>query len=435
MRGRPDDLTELRKLLLGRRGDEGERLDSVEQTLEQPRRLAEYVSRVLPEAVRLRAKRDQALTEAMQQPIEDAIASSVKRNPQPIVDAIFPVIGPAIRKAVTSAIRGMVQRLEQAIDLGLSPRALAWRFTAWRTGRPFAEVVLLKTLLYRVEQVFLIHRETGLLLQHVVADAVKAKDADLVSSMLTAIQDFVRDSFDAPEGEALESVRVGDFAVWIEPGRHAVLAAAIRGTAPHELRGVMEQALGSIEADMRPELQNYDGDPARFDLCRPHLEACLLEAKARRRSELSRLLLFFAALSLVLLGGYAYLHAGVLERRWESYLERIDAEPGLVVTRTGERGGRRFVVGLRDPLAADPATLLGDVDPDSVESAWQTYYALDPAIVLRRAHEVLQPPDGVRLSLDGDTLVVAGPAPEEWLREARARAPAIPGVARLGENR
>ena len=57
------------------------------------------------------------------------------------------------------------------------PRSLKWRFEAWRTGRPFAEIVLLKTLVYRVDQVFLIHKETGLLLQHVVADEVRAKDA------------------------------------------------------------------------------------------------------------------------------------------------------------------------------------------------------------------------------------------------------------------
>ena len=67
--------------------------------------------------------------------------------------------------------------------------------TAWRTGKSFAEVVLLNTLVYRVEQVFLIHAQTGLLLQHVVADAVTAQDADMVSGMLTAIRDFARDSF------------------------------------------------------------------------------------------------------------------------------------------------------------------------------------------------------------------------------------------------
>ena len=36
-----------------------------------------------------------------------------------------------------------------------------------RTGRSFAEVVMLRSLVYRVEQIFLIHRETSLSLLHV----------------------------------------------------------------------------------------------------------------------------------------------------------------------------------------------------------------------------------------------------------------------------
>jgi hypothetical protein len=56
----------------------------------------------------------------------------------------------------------MMQSFNQTIDHSLSFKGLAWRIEAWRTGRPFAEVVLLHTLRFRVEQLFLIHRDTGL---------------------------------------------------------------------------------------------------------------------------------------------------------------------------------------------------------------------------------------------------------------------------------
>lgn len=64
-----------------------------------------------------------------------------------------------------------------------------------RTGASFAEVVLRHTLLYRVEQVFLVHRESGLLLHHLTAQSIAAQAPDMVAGMLTAIQDFARDSF------------------------------------------------------------------------------------------------------------------------------------------------------------------------------------------------------------------------------------------------
>ena len=69
-----------------------------------------------------------------------------------------------IRKAVASALEGLSQSLNQAASYSLNP---AFRFKAWRSGMPFAEYVILQTLVYRVEQLFLIHRETSLVLAHV----------------------------------------------------------------------------------------------------------------------------------------------------------------------------------------------------------------------------------------------------------------------------
>ena len=39
-------------------------------------------------------------------------------------------------------------------------------------------------------------------------------------------------------------------------------------------------------------------------------------------------------------------------------MEKLRAEPGIVVTDTGKRDGKHFVSGLRDPLARDPATMI-----------------------------------------------------------------------------
>ena len=74
-----------------------------------------------------------------------------------------------------------------------------------------------------MEQVFLIHKETGLLLCQVSAPNAAMQDADMVSGMLTAIQDFVGDSFTTQKGEELETLQVGELSVWIEQGPQAIL--------------------------------------------------------------------------------------------------------------------------------------------------------------------------------------------------------------------
>jgi OOP family OmpA-OmpF porin len=58
---------------------------------------------------------------------------------------------------------------------------------------PYAQVVIRHALVYRVEQVFLIHRESGLLLEQAHLPNLALPDADLVSGIRTAIRDFVAD--------------------------------------------------------------------------------------------------------------------------------------------------------------------------------------------------------------------------------------------------
>ena len=60
--------------------------------------------------------------------------------------------------------------------------------------------MLKHTLVYRVEHVFLIHRHTGLLIANAASQDATSQDPQLVSSMLSAIQDFVRDSFAEQQG-------------------------------------------------------------------------------------------------------------------------------------------------------------------------------------------------------------------------------------------
>ncbi|MDH3493966.1 MAG: OmpA family protein, partial [Acidobacteriota bacterium] len=156
-----------------------EHFSNGESSMGELRRLlvgSEQVSDVLPEAVSKSSQKNSQLSEATLPIVEKNIRESVLRNPRILADALFPVIGPAIRKAISAALSSMVQSFNQTLEHSVSPKGLKWRFEAFRTGRSFGEVVMLKTLQYRVEQVFLIHRKTGLLLEHVALDPKDTQD-------------------------------------------------------------------------------------------------------------------------------------------------------------------------------------------------------------------------------------------------------------------
>ena len=425
---RDDDLESLRSILIG---PAERQLQTLQARMDDRFAHAREVGAVLPQALLHRAS-DPDLARALTPSVEQAITTSVRRDPKPLADALFPVFGPAIRKAVAASLAAMVESLNRTLEYSFSARALRWRIEALRTGKSFGEIVLLHTLLYRVEQVFLIHRRTGLLLQHLRAGTSRVEDAQMVSAMLTAIRDFVHDSFRVPEGDSLDALKVGDLSVWIEQGPSAVVAAVIRGAAPPDLRRVLQDTVETIHLQCGDALDSFDGDAAPFESCRPILERCLQTAYRTEQTRRPRGTLVLAALLLVPLAVWTTF--AVRDRvRWTRYLEALRSEPGVVVISEGRRGGRHFVAGLRDPLARDPGALLAasHLSPTDVVGTWEPYQALGPQFVLARARAILRPPPATTLALQGGVLLTAGQAPLAWIAEAQRLAPLIPGITRF----
>lgn len=419
----------LRSLIVGpERAD----IDQLRERLDDPDSRTADVASVLPQAMLMRA-RDPDIARTLSPIVEHSITSSVQRNPQPLADALFPVMGPAIRKAVAASLSAMVESLNRTLEHSVSARSLGWRIEALRTGRSFGEVALLHTLLFRVEQVFLIERESGLLLQHVQASGSTVQDADMVSGMLTAIREFARDSFRVDDSEGLEALRVGDLSVLIEQGPHAILAAVVRGTPPPEFRQTLQHALESIHLQHGDALASFAGDASPFEACRPDLEACLATQYRSEESRRSRRLLWILAIALALA---AVVWAGFVVRRymrWSDYLAALRAEPGVVVVSAERTGGRYVVTGLRDPLARNPALLqaAARLEPSDVETRWEAYHALHPDFVLARAQQILRPAAGISLSLTDGVLSASGTPTAAWIADATRLAALIPGVTRF----
>ena len=228
-------------------------------------------------------------------------------------------------------------------------------------------IVLLNTLHYRVEQLLLIHAETGLLLQHVAVNPGGVQDADQVSAMLTAIRDFVHDSFKVGGTESLDAFRVGDLSVMVEQSPYAVLAGVVRGTAPHQVRLMFREALESIHLLLGGELKAFTGDSAPFVKARPVLEACLVSER-RQPSTAPAYRRWIALATLVLLALGAWTLSSFATSAMAAVCRSSCPEPGLIVLSSGRRGGRHFVAGLRDPLATDPASFMAAAQVDPARS-------------------------------------------------------------------
>ncbi len=127
---------------------------------------------------------------------------------------------------------------------------------------------------YRIEDVLLINN-AGILLTHLSRESSKvAVDAELVSAMLTAVQEFVKDSFSRGEldseiikdkKKSLEKLEFGGFHLVMEPGEYTFLCAVISGYVNTRLRRKMRTVLDEFEGEYRDVLHDWDGVMERFE--------------------------------------------------------------------------------------------------------------------------------------------------------------------------
>ncbi len=428
-----DDLAELRRLLVR---PEQEELRGLQERLDDKEQRAHEVADILPEAVTLTGGRTDDLTRALRPAVEGAVHDSIRKQPQLFTDALSPILGSLVRHFISERLRALLQNFNQSLEHSFSWQGLKWRFEAFRTGRPFSEIVMLRSMIYQVEDLFLIHRDSSLPLLHLRSEKAPERDPEMMMGMMSAIQDFVRDTLNS--GEDAPELVVGDRTIWIAIGRLAHLAAVIRGNPPRELRAYLDEAIESIHILRGSDLAAFDGDTASFESLRSELEPCLREQyKPKKTSSGNRRAWFALAAGAALV--VAALIVGVQkERHWLDFVRRLNASPGIAVTQAEKHWFTRSrVAGLRDPAVADPAALAraAGVNPDKLRFEWKDYLALDDPSVRRRFEHRFGKPPPTNLKVTSGMLTISGEAPYEWITRVREQGMQSPGITSINEEK
>lgn len=444
-----EELGRLRELLFSKEMTD---IDRLRRMLENREVTTRMVAEVLAEAVHLRSGKDPRLAMALEPVVDAIVKTSLHTRKNEFVNALAPLMGPTIRKSIGESFRSMMGNFSKSVEMAFSWRGLRWRLQALRSGKPFGEIVMLNTLVYRVEQLFFIHAKTGLVLSHLTGESVEAQDADMVSAMLTAIQDFVRDCFAGGKDEELHSLRMGEFTINIETGGHAYLACVFRGTPPREFYEQLRATLDLMRVEYADSLENFDGDTEPFAGAPRYLETCLLSHYADDDGKLPfwAKMLPVVLLSAVVFGaGYLYYRS---ERKAAAQAESaakhdqfmasmnmvlgfLRSEPGLMVVSVEEAPKLPWnIIVLKDPLGRPPEEVLREkgVNPAIFAARVIPFVSYDPSIVVRRVRESIRLPETVTMDFDEEgALTFAGTAPMSWIVASREDARAIPGVERV----
>jgi hypothetical protein len=113
-----------------------------------------------------------------------------------------------------------------------------------------------------MEDVFLLHR-SGLLLKHYTRRLRPNMDSDVLSGMLVAVQEFIKDSFRGQGG--LDEIRfAGQMRIKVLEGKWTIIAALIRGETTAQHREQMKAALKDLETRYEDLLIDWDGTMDRI---------------------------------------------------------------------------------------------------------------------------------------------------------------------------
>lgn len=398
---------------------------------------ARAISQVVSEAIALSAAKDERLATALEPVVEGIVTESMRLHRDDFINALFPLMGPSIRKSIAENFRSMMGSLSKSLEVAFSWKGLRWRIQALRSGKPFSEVVMLNTLIYRVEQVFFIHSRTGLVLSHLVNEGVGSQDADMVSAMLTAIQDFVRDAFVGGAGSDLESLQMGEATILIEKRSEAYLACVVRGTPPPDIRERLQGVLDSLLLEYGPQLAAFRGDTTPFRHSIRFLEEFMIShyvdedrgppAWARKAPAVA------LALALLIFAACKW-SASEREDSLNNAIGLLRAEPGIMVINVEKRSQSPWqVMALTDELARSPEAVLEDEAKSEnllkhLRFRLVPFVSYDPAIIEKRVRNEIALPEGVEMSLEDGVLSFTGSAPMRWILEARDRANSLAGI-------
>lgn len=392
----------LRRLILGKK--QTQKLDDLRPEFER-------VSEVISEAIKERNKKDNSIGRALSPSLETALQDAIEKNPNSIIDTLFPIITPALRKAINSAMAEMLLSFNQVLEKGLSPKFISWRLQAWRSGKSFAEFILLKTIKYRVEQVILIDRRSSLVMALKTAPEVKNQDAEQVSAMLSAISDFVNESFNSNNQTGLETIRSGGFVLELASSPTAILVAAIRGVNSIQIKQQLGKTLEELHVQHHKQIQSFNGERLEDEHIDALLGDCLLEQRTQEEEEKPRkpwLAIFTILLVISTLGYYAYLQ-WYWSNQAESIIEHINREKGYLLTQHERTSNHLNLTLLRSPSSTDIEQIIEPIKNDLDITVQQSYAPIgDSSFFLPYIKKHLNLNSKHTLTSDGKHLSIQG---------------------------
>jgi len=272
-----------------------------------------------------------ALSHSLQSVISPAISREIEENKDKMVDTLYPIMGGMISKYVSQAIKEMMETINTKIEDGLSFDRYKRKVKAKVSGVSETELLIQESNETHISALFVIHKESGLLISEAHLDDHEIDDPYMVASMASAIKDFINDWINTEETTSTNEVQLmsyGENTLYIESAGSVYLIAFLDAEPTQEQRREINMLFAKIVKDHSPYLQVFDGDDSGKEIeeisermhlfLLDHNEPSERKEVSRKKRDPSKLILSLLGIGIIayLLYQYRYSYADhLLEKR------------------------------------------------------------------------------------------------------------------------
>jgi outer membrane protein OmpA-like peptidoglycan-associated protein len=198
------------------------------------------------------------IAEALAPEMASAIKQQIILKREAMSDALYPILGSIILKYMAETIREINDKLEKALSFD----GISRKFRSKLQGVSEAELLIQESTPVVVKAVFLIQKESGLVISTAQQSEGEQLDSEMVAGMLTAIRLFVNEWI-ANSGSlaGIDSIAYGTSNIVLEEAGSCYLALVVQGETRQWFKYKMRAILKNIIQEHGNEILSFNGDP------------------------------------------------------------------------------------------------------------------------------------------------------------------------------
>ncbi len=238
-----DKLKILKELLLT---EEKEYTDSIAEKVEE-------LSKIVHQKQELSHKVDPIIDDKLDQfvqeipktlgpTITEALKEEIKNSQDAVVEALFPIIGKMIKKYIAHEMKLLSENISRQTKKAFSFKNWFKKTKAKAQGLTEGDLALSEYSKPRLIQLFVIEKNSGILIADYSPLSDGTIDKEMVAGMLTAIKSFVEDAFEGGD-QNLETIEYELYTIHIQNFYSYYIAAVVSGAYTVMFKEVLEDQI------------------------------------------------------------------------------------------------------------------------------------------------------------------------------------------------